>query len=374
MGSRFRGPSFFHPESAMKSIEEKLARYREFWDDRAVPRPIIGFDVGGWFPFRRFSALKRIEDRGIIGPGMIDPRSCGEDYRAFMEASSKVEDDYVKGVCPISAIPWMEAMLGCRLVRNGESVWAEERKSSLEELADIGIDDSNPWFGTYLSFVRVLTEQAEGRYPVGLPILRGVTDLIGVLRGASDALIDNIENPEKIRGLARRCAEATIKVTKAHHAVTGSFMGGFFIEQYSLWAPGPLVRMQEDATAVYSPRLYADNILDADRMIARSFPYSLLHLHVSSLFLLKEFLSIGEIGVFQINRDVGEMGLPEMLPYLKTIQEAGRRIYLRGPLTADDFRFIERNLSPDGLMIQSVLGTPEEAENLADRVRRLWRK
>jgi len=358
----------------MKSIEEKLARYREFWDNRTVRRPIIGFDVGGWFPFQRFSDLKRVEDRGIIEPGTIDPERCREDYRAFMEASLKVEDDYIKGVCPISAIPWMEAMLGCRLLRNGESIWAEERKAPLEELADIGIEDSDPWLSTYLAFVRVLTEQAKGGYPVGLPILRGITDLIGVLRGASDALIDNIENPEAIRRIARRCAEAMIKVTKAHHRAAGTYRGGYFIEQYSLWAPGPLARMQEDATAVYSPRLYADNILETDRMIAKEFPYSLLHLHVSSLFLLKEFLSIEEIGVFQINRDVGEMGLPEMLPFLKTIQEAGRRIYLRGPLTADDFRFIERNLSPNGLMIQSVLGSIEEARDLADRVGSLWRK
>lgn len=356
----------------MNTLPQKISRYRDFWDNKPVQRPMVGFDVGGWFPFQRFSDLGKIEDKGVIVPEYLDPDNCLSDYAALYERSLEISDDFIKGLSPISAIPWLEAMLGCRLVRNGEGIWAEERKADWKDLKNLEIGRTSPWFRLYIGFVKALTRQAAGRYPVGVPILRGVTDLLGVLRGHTESIIDGMENPEETRKLARRCAETLIRVTKAHHAEAGLFAGGHFIEQFSMWAPGPLVRMQEDASAVLSPSLYRELIMEPDRMIARAFPYSLIHLHTSSLFLIREFLEIREIGVFQINRDVGEMGLPEMIPYLKTIQEGGRRIFLRGPLSAEDFAVIRRELSPRGLMIQSVVSSLDEARGLSREAERIF--
>ena len=293
----------------MVELEEKLSRYRDFWDLKPAKRPMVGFDVGGWFPFQRYADLRNIEEKGMIDPRMIKAVRCRADYAAFMERSLEVDDDFIKGVSPISAIPWMEGISGCSLQRSGQTVWAVERKAPWEELLSSGlIDAENPWYAKYLEFVRELSAQAEGRYPVGLPILRGISDLHGVLRGHMEAIIDLLECPEESIALAGRVADLLIRFTAEHHAAATPFHGGHFIEMYSMWAPGPLVRMQEDATAVYSPQTYRKIALEADRKIARAFPYSLIHLHSSSLFLIDDFLSIEEIGVYQINRDVGRDG------------------------------------------------------------------
>ncbi len=348
----------------MDTLEQKLARYREFWDNKPVERPLVGFDVGGWFPFQRFSDLRKIEDKGRIAPESLDPRRCLPDYEAAFGRALEVPDDFIKGVSPISAIPWLEAMLGCALRRNGDGVWAEERRADWSELRNLEIPASNPWLRLYLGFVKALAGAAGDR-PVGVPILRGVTDLMGALRGHTESIIDCMESPDEARKLARKCAEALIRVTRAHHAASRPFAGGHFIEQFSMWAPGPLVRMQEDASAVLSPALYREIIRDADRAVARAFPYSLIHLHSSSLFLIDDFLEIREIGVFQVNRDVGEMGLPDFMPLLKKISDRGRRIFLRGPLTPDDFLLIKKELPSRGLAVQSVVGSPEEARELS---------
>jgi hypothetical protein len=349
----------------MIELDEKLERYRDFWNLAPAKKPFVGFDVGGWFPFQRYADLRSVEERAYIEADRLDARRCLPDYDAFMERSLEIPDDFIKGVCPISAIPWMEGILGCRLQRSGQTVWAEERKASWDELANVGLTPEAPWFRKYLEFVRVLAANAAGRYPVGIPILRGVSDVMGALRGHTESILDLLEHPEEAKILGGRAADALIALTKAHHATTGPFRGGYFIEQYCMWAPGPIVRLQEDESAVYSPTLYRDIVLESDRRIARAFPYSLIHLHSSSLFLLDDFLSIREIGVFQINRDVGEMGLPELIPYLKRIQADGRRIFLRGPLDAEDFKLVAKELSPTGLMVQSVVASPEEARALA---------
>ncbi len=349
----------------MPTLDEKIARYREFWDLKPVEKPLVGFDVGGWFPFERYADLRGIPEKGFIEPEALDAKRCLPDYRAFMERSLEVEDDLIKGVCPISAIPWMEGILGCRLQRSGQTVWAQERKAEWDALADLAASPEATWFKKYVEFVKVLTEEAAGRYPVGVPILRGVTDMMGALRGHTETIIDFLENPDEAQALAARAADALIALTKAHHAATETFRGGYFIEQYSMWAPGPIVRLQEDASAVISPTIYRDFIQPNDRKIAGAFPYSLIHLHSSSLFILDDFLAVKEIGVFQINRDVGEMGMPELMPYLKRIQAAGRRIFLRGPIPAEDLELVKKELSPTGLMVQPVVANPEEARELS---------
>ncbi len=356
----------------MIELEAKLEKYREFWDLKTVKRPLVGFDVGGWFPFDRYADLRGIPERGELQPERLSAERCLPDYRAFLARSREVPDDFIKGACPISAIPWLEAILGCRLERSGQSVWAVERKADWAELEGLKLPKDSPWFRKYIEFVRALTADAAGDYPVGMPILRGAADIMGALRGHTEAIMDLLESPDEAKALAARAADALIDLTREHHAATEPFCGGYFIEQYCMWAPGPLVRMQEDASAVYSPTLYRDIVREEDRRVARAFPYSLIHLHSSSLFLLDDFLDIAEIGVFQINRDVGEMGLPELVPYLKRIQKAGRRIFLRGPLDAEDFRLVAKELSPTGLMVQSVVANTEEARALSAEAARIF--
>ncbi|MFA6508589.1 MAG: hypothetical protein WCT14_20995 [Treponemataceae bacterium] len=356
----------------MIELDEKLVRYREFWDLKPVKKPFVGFDVGGWFPFQRYADLRTIEEKGYIDPECLNAKRCLPDYAAYMARCLEIEDDFIKGVCPISAIPWMEGILGCRLQRSGQTVWAEERKASWDELVNLTALPDHPWFKKYIEFVRVLTENAAGAYPVGVPILRGSADVMGAIRGHTESIMDLLECPAEAKALAESAADALIQVTKEHHKATKPFHGGYFIEQYSMWAPGPLARLQEDATAVYSPTLYREIVQESDRKVAQAFPYSLIHLHSSSLFLLDDFLAIKEIGVFQINRDVGEMGMTELLPYLKRIQAAGRRIFLRGPLNAEDFGLIAKNLSPVGLMVQSVVDSTAEARELAAAAKRIF--
>ena len=350
-------------------VNQTVDQFHPFWNNKPVSVPLLGFDLGGWFPFQRFSILKDVEENQYIEPQQLNPEACLEDYRAYLFRLQELADDLVKGVAPIPAIPWIEGMLGCRIKRKGESFWAEERKASYEELKSFDTFTSSPWFHTYIHFVRTLKRTFGATFPVGIPILRGVSDLLGVLRGHQEAILDGMEKPEIVKQTALKLARVIVQLTRAHHRESGLFQGGTLIEQYGLWAPGPMVRMQEDASALYSPELFRGCILPADRKIAQEFPYSLLHLHTSSLFLVEEFLSIREIGVFQINRDVGEMDLPEMSPYLKRIQEKGRRLLLRGPFSVEDYLWIQEHLSPIGLMVQTVVPSLEEGRGLLEEAR-----
>jgi len=354
-----------------KSVEEKIKGYQKFWNLAEVQKPLIGFDVGGFFPFQWFSALKEIKENILLQPELLIVDKYLDDYTKLYKRSASVHDDLIKGVSPIPAIPWLEAMLGCSVEISGESIWAKERHADWGVLEGLSLTKSNSWLQKYLEFLDALVRNADGEYPVSQPILRGVTDLIGALRGSTEALLDTLESPDRIASLAARCADAIIKVSQMQYEILKPFHGGYLIEQFGIWAPGIIVRMQEDISAVYSPQIYSDLIQAFDRQIAAAFPYCLIHLHNSSLFLLDYFLEIEEIDVFQINRDVVGMSTEEMIPYLKKVQDQKRRLLIRGSLTKDDLRLMHTNLSPTGLILQIVLDKADATEGYIEFINEL---
>ena len=356
-----------------KSLSEKIDAYRSFWSRESVSRPIIGFDAGGFFPLSHFKSLGSLGPGDLLTPQHIRPSDFLADYERLYEQSQRIDDDFIRGVSPLTAFPWMEAMLGCSAQLAEASIWAVERDAEWQELESISIADENPWLQKYLEFLRVLSDYAAGRFPVSQPILRGVTDIIGALRGHDQALVDGLESPERIRSLGARCAEALVSVLKRHFEIVQPFLDGYVVEQYCLWAPGQIARLQEDASSIYSPDMYVDLIQESDRLVASSFPLSMIHLHSSSLFIIDAFLEIEEIDVFQVNRDVGGVELREMLPALKKILDSNRSLILRGPLTEDDLRLAKANLDPRGLLIQIVVDHEREASRFHDVIDTLWR-
>ena len=66
-----------------KRLEEKLSAYKDFWNRKSVSRPLVGIDVGGWFPFQRFNALSSIPDGGNISGSMLSPEGLSRGLRGF---------------------------------------------------------------------------------------------------------------------------------------------------------------------------------------------------------------------------------------------------------------------------------------------------
>ena len=357
---------------AIKQVEEKIDGYQKFWNLETVKHPIIGFDVGGFFPFQWFGALRDIKENEWMQPEHLIVEKYLRDYTKLYKRSSSVNDDLIKGVSPIPAIPWIEAMLGCPVEISGESIWGRERNAEWDELEKLTLDDDNAWFQKYLEFLGALVENADGEYPVSQPIIRGVTDLLGAIRGNNQALLDTMEASDLAKKLASNCADALIKLTQKQYEIIQPFYGGYLIEQFGMWAPDKIVRLQEDVSAVYSPKAYCELIQEYDRLIADIFPYCLIHLHNSSLFLLDYFLEVEEIDVFQINRDLVGMSTEEMIPYLQKVQHQGRRLLVRGPMSFDDLNLMKTNLSPTGLILQVVLNNADATGEYIDLINGLF--
>ena len=133
---------------------------------------------------------------------------------------------------------------------------------------------------------------------------------------------------------------------------------------YQLWSPGPIIRIQEDASSLYSPALYRKFLQPLDRHLARRFASAFIHLHSTSMFLLEAFLEIEELRCFEINNDAIGPPIAAMLPYFRMVQAARRSLLIRGTFTPDDIRLLMDSLDPRGLYLLILVKDPGEADRL----------
>jgi hypothetical protein len=217
-----------------------------------------------------------------------------------------------------------------------------------------------------MEFIDVLVARAAGRYPVSHGCLIGPSDIAALVRGHTQSVLDLVESPDAARRLLERCGEIFRQITEKAWDRIPQYHGGYFDAQYQLWSPGPIVRLQEDAAGVYSPKLYRELLQPVDREVARRFPGAFIHLHTNSMFLYDRFLEVEEIRCFQVNYEPYSGGppMPGMIPAFRKIQAAGRSLLVRGSFTPDELRLMVDSLDPRGLYLYIMVGSTAEADRL----------
>jgi len=343
----------------------KVAGYRAFWARAEVSRPLVGFTLRGWFPMDEYQATQAWEGEDYLTPEMVDPAAFLADEERLLSEGEALDDDTIRGDAPAAAvIPWLSGMLGARLRILPGNILGEERTLSWEELEGLTLDPSHPWYRRYMAFAEALAAHARGRYPVSHGALFGPCDIMGELRGHTQSILDLLTEPERAQALLWRCAEIFRQITDQLWARLPLWQGGYFDGMYQLWAPGPIVRMQEDASAVYSPALYRRFLQPVDRYLASSYANAFIHLHSTSMFLLDAFLEIEELRCLQINNDALGPPLAQMVPHFRHVQEAGRSLVVRGSFTPDEVRLLRDALDPRGLYLLILVESAKQAEAL----------
>jgi len=349
------------PKAPFGNDPAKIERYAAFWNREDVKRPLVGFSFIGWFPFMEFTACQAWKSSQYLTPAMITPEAFMADYLRMLREGETLDDDVIRGACPMqAAVPFFPGIVGCKLRILPDNVMGEEEHVTWEKALRLKLDHQNLWFRKYMEFAQALVACSDGRFPISHAPDLGPSDLHAVLRGHNESIMDLVDEPEKSAELLWRLGEIVRDTTEAFWNRVPLFCGGYFDAQYSLWSPGPIIRMQEDATAVFSPALYRKFVQPVDRMLAAHFASSFIHLHSTSMFLLEAFLEIEEIKCFEINNDACGPPMKEMVPYFQMVQKAKRPLLIRGTLKPDELRLLLDSLEPRGLFLNVMLNTIEE--------------
>ncbi len=344
----------------------KVEGYKAFWNRENIKRPLVGFSMKSWFPLEEFEASKVWQAEDVLTPDMIDPEAFMDDQERLLREGEIIDDDIIRGASPSQAVPWLCGMLGSKLRILPGNVLAEEQTLSWEELEHLYLDHENPWFKKYMEFADTLVKRANGKFPVSHGTLVGPTDLFAAFRGHTQSLIDLIEEPEKSQDVLWQFTHIFQEITEELWKHLPLFCDGYFDAQYQLWVSNPIIRMQEDAVAVYSPKLYRKFVQPIDQYLAKQFAGSFMHLHSTSMFILDAFLEIEGLQCFEVNYEVGSGGpdIKDMVPYFQQVQEANRSLVVRGSFTPDELRILVDSLEPYGLYLYIMVENMQEVEIL----------
>jgi hypothetical protein len=344
----------------MRNPEERLDLHRAFWSRGPQTRPVAAFKVGDFFFARHFRAARRLLVRNkTITPDMINVGDYLADYERMFAEIEKIGQDGFWTAEPYTGIPWMEAILGCEVRANEESFSSKPFLSPAD--ADrVVFDPSNPWFLKYMEFTTELVKLSRGRFPVGQPITRGPSDMVGALLGQTEMVFALADHPDDLRSLIRNVTSVFLAVMAEQRKVTPAFRGGSALGFYHAWAPGPSIWFQDDLSALLSPELYREFFLESASTICAGYDYTAIHLHPTSFFILDELLSIERLRVIEVNKDVGGPSVAEMLPVLRRILDT-KGLILWGDLSLDDLALIKQNLPPRGMFLNIVAPSLDEA-------------
>jgi hypothetical protein len=343
----------------------KIDRYRCFWRRDTAKRPLVGFTFVGWFPLGDLTAARWWTSRPELTPEMVNPDDLLEDHERMVREGEILDDDLIRGACPSQvAIPFFPAMLGAPLRLFPDSVLGVERALSWDEAMATRLDPADPWLTRYLQLADGLVGRSAGRFPVSHNAEIGPTDVHALLRGHTRAIEDLVDEPERAAALLEHAADLFAELTELLWRRLPLWGDGWFDAQYSLWSPGPIARLQEDASAVFSPALYRRLVQPVDSRLARRFACAFMHLHSTSMFLLDAFLEIEELRCFEINNDAAGPPLESMVPFFRRVQEAGRSLLVRGAFTPEELRMLVGSLDPRGLALLIMVRDPSEVDRL----------
>lgn len=358
------------PRSGQLDLQTRIEMHRTYWDRKPQAHPLAAFRIVEDFFFARHyaAAAPLLVPNKRITPEMLVVDDFIEDYEKMFALTEELGQDAFWTAEPYTAIPWMEAMLGCEISANEASFTSEPWLRSLNEIESITFDPTNPWLAKYLEFTEKLVAVSKGRFPVGMPIMRGPSDMVGALMGQTEMVFALVDNPELMKQFLLKVTDIFLRVIEEQRKIAGKFHGGEAMGFYHVYCPGTCIWYQEDLSALLSPDAYRKFLVEPARRICRDYQYTAVHLHPTSFFILDQLLANDTLSAIEVNKDVGGPSVPQMIPQLKRIVEV-KNLMLWGDLTPEDLECLRDALPATGLFFHIITPTMEAAKELLSIIR-----
>jgi hypothetical protein len=334
------------------------------WFRKENARPLLGFFLDSMYPLHRYRGASRHLRNGTVTPGDIVVGDFAEDWERLYALHEEAGGDLIWSASPFFGLPWVEASLGCEVI-------ADFTTGSTRSLPprDFGgskdipqFSESNPWVQKLLEFIPSEVAASRGRYPVGVTLMRGISDLLAALYGSERFLFRMMEEPADVHAAVEKLTDYWIRFGKCLLDHVPSFHGGTGAFFYSLWTPGQCIWLQEDAAALLSPDLYGEFIFPADAHIAAAFDHTVIHLHPAR-FIPVDFLVDTAIDVIELHFDRGGPAAPQLAPFHRKILER-KPLFVFGDLSRGDLDFMLEHLPWNGLAIDMAVSSADEAAKL----------
>jgi len=350
----------------MKKYDEIIARHSGFWErkeDRRRPLLIFSHD---WIDGPKL--MKAMGDvSGRLDTGDVDAGKFLGVHREIIREAEMVDDDSIAMAEPLVSVPWMEAYNGCAPFRVGEYIWPEKVLGDFSRTdAVIEKGPERKWLDLYLAYQKKLCEEFGGKCAISQPILRGVADVACAMAGEENVIFGMIDHEDNARKLFSYIAGNSEEFFRRHMEGMPRFRGGYVIGQYHIWAPEMCLRVQDDAMAVFSPKLYEEFALGHTERMAHLTDYTVIHLHLTSAHILDKICALGPVRAIEYDIDEGSERVENHIGTFEKIQKHGKNLIIKARFSKTGVEAVKK-LDFAGLCVIPVVDSKEEALDILNQ-------
>ena len=335
---------------------EAKARWEAFWRGETPDRVLMMVTA----PKNGADALpnppppKSLEDRWLNTERIVAAAEAGisRTYyaaEAFPIAWANLGPAIVAGV------------LGCPVHFDERTMWLWPILDDLAGIDDIGFDEQNEWWLKVCEVTEALQKAGEGKFMVGLTDLHGPSDHLSALRGNAQLAMDVMDDPDGVVHGLERCLELYWEMLVQHaEQIHRTHDGSSCWMRW--WAPGRSEVIQEDFADLVSLDHYRQLIQPVDIELARRLDHSVFHIHETMPRLIPGLVEIPDLGLVQWAGLWENANFDDHLPYLRSIQDAGKGIYMNAQ--PQNVERVIKSLSPHGLCLVVGCQSPAMADDL----------
>ena len=336
------------------NLERLLQKHRAFWEPASGAEPLLAeFPAKSW----QLRPYPLADGTYVVEPREIKPSDMDIDKLLGLDKglSELTIGDHIQTVTVVHSVSWMETLLGCPIYASAYSCSAKPVVRSVAEgfpAFHLKNAMESPWLTLMERILDREVEVAGTARPADQLHLRGVVDMLAAYLGETSLCISLMDTPEALEKLADTFADLFLEVVKRSLKKRPLWRGGR-VSTWGIYAPGPLIDYQVDASSIISPGLYKRHISPYDEKILTEFPYSMTHLHACGLHMIDAVLDTRGISAIQVNldRETGRWDKERILHTCRKIQDRGNPLLINGELDDQELDEFLHVLKPGGLAI-----------------------
>jgi hypothetical protein len=343
--------SLIEPPSS--DLRDLLDRHTAFWR-RTNTRPLLHkIDFAGYNP----KPYPVSSGRFLNEPTLITPADIHFDRLLGLDRPPKPSHtgSAINWLGPVYSEAWMESFIGCPIYAGSVSCTAKPCVTDIRAAAknfSVTAAGNSPWASAAHQVLNKASIAARHKIAVRQLHLRGVIDMLAAYLGEEDLCLALYDHPAPLCELAWNFTELYLKIARRGLALRTPWHGGY-VSVWNLFAPGPLIDYQIDASNMFPADLYARHFLSCDKAIIDAFDFSLIHLHACGLHLVEPLLALDKLKTVQISldRETARTDLNEIVSAARRLQRAGKSLLIYGQLDDNELSMVTENLDPHGLAV-----------------------
>jgi 5-methyltetrahydrofolate--homocysteine methyltransferase len=323
-----------------EDMDEVRERLTLWWNGGDIGRPVL-----------RLTA-PRSEPVAVV-PVMPEPEGWlthystqNFDYRVNLAARACINKHYlaeeVPSVSPDLAPNCLALYLGCKGVEMpSDTVWCEPCFERPEE-ARFEFDPNSFYWDFTLRLGKEMLRLGKGKFLVEFPDFIEGLDTLGAMRGSERLLTDLIDSPEWVQRCVRQIIDRHFHYYDILYDLFRDEVGG---SMFWAWAPGRMVKLQCDFSAMISPGMFGEFMVPVLKEMSERTSYSMYHWDgPGALPHHDHLLSIPNLNMLQWTPGAGNPppDHQQWWPYYHKSIDAGKKLFVHSCEGVDSLKAMKR--------------------------------